>query len=150
MKGFVEDIEDLTVENAAFRRVIYTGKHLQLVLIALKAGEEIGAETHLGHDQFFRVEKGRGEVWIDGERTKIKRDDAIVVPAGASHNIVNTGSKSLKLYTLYAPPQHRDGLVRATKADAAATEEHFDGKATESPATAKSTSRRGPNAKPAD
>lgn len=150
MKGFVEDIEDLTVENAAFRRVVYTGKHLQLVLMALKAGEEIGAETHLGHDQFFRVEKGKGEVWIDGERTKIKRDDAIVVPAGASHNIVNTGSKSLKLYTLYAPPQHHDGVVRATKADAAATEEHFDGETTESPAPAKSTSRRGSHDKPAD
>ena len=150
MKGFVEDIEDLTVENAAFRRVIYTGKHLQLVLMALKAGEEIGAETHLEHDQFFRVEKGRGEVWIDGERSKIKRDDAIVVPAGASHNIVNTGSKSLKLYTLYAPPQHQDGVVRATKADTAATEEHFDGKTTEAPATAKATSRRGSHDKPAD
>ena len=150
MKGFVEDIEDLTIENAAFRRVIYTGKHLQLVLMALKAGEEIGAETHLDHDQFFRVEKGKGEVWIDGERTKIKRDDAIVVPAGASHNIVNTGSKSLKLYTLYAPPQHQDGVVRATKADAAASEEHFDGKTTESPVTAKSTSRRGSHDKPSD
>ncbi len=145
MKGFIEDIEDLTVENAAFRRVIYTGKHLQLVLMALKAGEEIGAEVHLDHDQFFRVEKGKGEVWIDGERTRIKRDDAIVVPAGASHNIVNTGSKSLKLYTIYAPPQHQDGVVRATKADAASTEEHFDGKTTEASASApaKSTSRRG-------
>ena len=131
MKGFIENIEDLTVENAAFRRVLYTGKHLQLVLMALKAGEEIGAETHLGHDQFFRVEKGKGEVWIDGERTKIKRDDAIIVPAGASHNVVNTGSKSLKLYTLYGPPQHRDGVVRATRADAEGGEEHFDGKTTE-------------------
>ena len=104
MKGFIEDIEDLTVENVAFRRVVYTGKHLQLVLMALKEGEEIGPETHLGHDQFFRVEKGKGEVWIDGERTRIKRDDAIIVPAGASHNIINTGSKSLKLYTLCAAP----------------------------------------------
>ena len=150
MKGFVEDIEDLAVENAAFRRVIYTGKHLQLVLMALKAGEEIGAATHVGHDQFFCVVKGKGEAWIDGERTKIKRDDAIIVPAGASHNIVNTGSKSLKLYTLYAPPQHHDALVCATKADAAATEEHFDGKTTESPAPAKSARRRGTHAKPTD
>lgn len=150
MKGFVEDIEDLTVENAAFRRVAYTGKHLQLVLMALKPGEEIGAETHVGHDQFFRIEKGKGEVWIDGDRTKIKRDDAIVVPAGASHNIINTGSKSLKLYTLYAPPQHRDGVVRATKADAAATEECFDGATTESPAPAKPPRRRGANDKSAD
>jgi mannose-6-phosphate isomerase-like protein (cupin superfamily) len=148
MKGFVEDIEDLTVENAAFRRVLYTGKHLQLVLMALKPDEEIGAETHLGHDQFFRVEKGKGEVWIEGERTKIKRDDAIIVPAGASHNIVNTGSKSLKLYTLYAPPQHRDGVVRATKTDAAAAEEHFDGKTTEAAASAKPASSRGAHAKP--
>lgn len=149
MKGFIENIEDLTVENAAFRRVLYTGKHLQLVLMALKAGEEIGAETHLGHDQFFRVEKGKGEVWIDGERTKIKRDDAIIVPAGASHNVVNTGSKSLKLYTLYGPPQHRDGVVRATRADAEGGEEHFDGKTTESPAPAKSTNRRESHYKPA-
>jgi mannose-6-phosphate isomerase-like protein (cupin superfamily) len=148
MKGFVEDIEDLTVENAAFRRVLYTGKHLQLVLMALKPDEEIGAETHIGHDQFFRVEKGKGEVWIDGERTKIKRDDAIIVPAGASHNIVNTGSKSLKLYTLYSPPQHHDGVVRATRADADAAEEHFDGKTTESAAPAKSASSRRVHAKP--
>lgn len=131
MKGFVEDIEDLTVENAAFRRVVCTDQHLILVLLALKAGEEIGAETHLGHDPFLPVENGKGEVWIDGERTKIKRDDAIVVPAGASHNIFNTGSKSLNLYTLYAPPQHHDGVAPATKADAAATEEHFDGKTTD-------------------
>ncbi len=150
MKGFVEDIGDLTVENAAFRRVVYTGKHLQRVLMALKAGEEIGAETNLGHDQFFRVEKDKGEVWIDGERTKIKRDDAIIVPAGASHNFVNTGSKSLKLYTLYASPQHQDGVVRATKSDVVATEEHFDGKTTEASAPAKSTSRRESHDKPAD
>ena len=148
MKGFVEDIEDLTVENAAFRRVLYTGKHLQLVLMALKAGEEIGGETHPDHDQFFRVEKGRGEVWIDGQRTRINRDDAIVVPAGANHNIVNTGSKSLKLYTLYAPPQHRVGVVCATKADAAATEERFDGSTTEAPAATGSALASDPNVKP--
>ena len=148
MKGFIEDIEDLTVENAAFRRVLYTGRHLQLVLMALKAGEEIGAEIHPDHDQFFRVEKGKGEVWIDGERTKVKRDDAIVVPAGATHNIVNTGSKSLKLFTLYGPPEHRDGVVRSTKAEAAATEEHFEGGVTEPPATAKPRRRRAADAKP--
>jgi mannose-6-phosphate isomerase-like protein (cupin superfamily) len=149
VKGFVDDIADLTAENAAFRRVLYTGKHLQLVVMSLKAGEEIGAETHRGHDQFFRVEKGKGEVWIDGDRTKIRRDDAIVVPAGANHNIVNTGSKSLKLYTLYAPPQHHDGVVRATKADAAASEEHFDGTTTESPAPSASKGRRESHDKPA-
>ena len=131
MKGFVEDIEELTENNDRFRRVLYTGKHLQLVLMALKPGEEIGEEVHADHDQFFRVEKGKGEVVIDGTRTKIKSDDAIIVPAGARHNVVNTGDKPLKLYTLYGPPEHRDGVVRATKAEAEASEEHFDGKTTE-------------------
>ncbi len=131
MKGFVDDIEDLTESNTDFRRVLYTGKYLQLVLMALKPGEEIGEEVHTDHDQFFRVEKGKGEVVIDGVRTKIKSDDAIVVPAGARHNVVNTGEKPLKLYTIYGPPEHRDGVVRATKAEAEATEEHFDGQTSE-------------------
>lgn len=131
MNGFVEDIETLTEENKDFRRVLYTGRYVQLVLMALNPGEEIGEEVHAEHDQFFRVEKGKGEVWIDGQRTEIKSDDAIIVPAGASHNVVNTGEKSLKLYTLYGPPEHRDGVVHATKADAEAQEEHFDGKTTE-------------------
>ena len=131
MKGFVADIEDLTEDNKDFRRVLYTGKHLQLVLMALKPGEEIGEEVHADHDQFFRIEKGKGEVWIDGVRTRIKSDDAIIVPAGARHNVINTGEKSLKLYTLYGPPDHRDGIVRTTKAEAEATEEHFDGTTTE-------------------
>ena len=131
MKGFVADIEELTEENSDFRRVLYTGKNLQLVLMAIQPGEEIGEETHADRDQFFRVEKGKGEVWIDGHRSKIKSDDAIVVPAGARHNIVNTGDKPLRLYTLYAPPEHRDGTLQATKADADAQEEHFDGKTTE-------------------
>jgi len=131
MKGFVADIEELTEDNKDFRHVLYTGKHLQLVLMALKPGEEIGEEVHPDHDQFFRVEKGKGEVWIDGKRTKIKSDDAILVPAGATHNVINTGDKSLKLYTIYGPPDHRDGIVRATKADAEAVEEHFDGATTE-------------------
>ena len=131
MKGFVDDIDRLTVENKDFRRVLYTGKHLQLVLMALRPGEEIGEEVHDDHDQFFRIEKGVGEVWIDGKRTKIKADDAIIVPAGARHNVVNTGDKKLKLYTVYGPPDHKDGIVRATKAEAEATEEHFDGTTTE-------------------
>ena len=131
MKGFVDDIEDLTESNKDFRRVLYTGKHLQLVLMTLQPGEEIGEEVHEDHDQFFRVEKGKGEVWIDGERTKIKSDDAIIVPAGAKHNVINTGDKSLKLYTLYGPPDHKDGVVHKTKADAEASEEHFDGTTTE-------------------
>jgi len=131
MKGFVEEIQELTDENDDFRRVLYTGKHLQLVLMALKPGEAIGEEVHEDHDQFFRIEKGKGEVVIDGTRTKIKRDEAIIVPAGARHNVINTGDKPLKLYTIYGPPEHRDGVVRETKADAEASEEHFDGTTTE-------------------
>jgi mannose-6-phosphate isomerase-like protein (cupin superfamily) len=131
MKGFVEDIEDLTEENDDYRRVLYTGKHLQLVLMSLAPGEEIGEEVHKDRDQFFRVEKGKGEVWIDGVRTKIKGDDAIVVPAGARHNILNTHHKLLKLYTLYGPPNHRDGFAAATKAEAEASKERFGGKTTE-------------------
>jgi mannose-6-phosphate isomerase-like protein (cupin superfamily) len=131
MKGFIDDIEDLTEENTDFRRVLYTGKHLQLVLMCLKPGEEIGEEVHDDRDQFFRVEEGEGEVVIDGRRSEIGDDDAIIVPAGARHNIVNTGDEPLKLYTLYAPPEHKDGLVHATKEEAEAGEEHFDGVTTE-------------------
>lgn len=131
MNGFVDNIEDLTLGNKDFRRVVYTGKHTQLVLMSLRKGEEIGEEVHEDGDQFFRVEKGKGEVVIDGERHKIRRDDAIVVPAGARHNVINTGDKSLKLYTLYAPPEHKDGTVHHTKAEAEEREEHFDGVTTE-------------------
>jgi mannose-6-phosphate isomerase-like protein (cupin superfamily) len=101
------------------------------VLMAIQPGEEIGEEVHDDRDQFFRVEKGRGEVLIDGNRSKIKSDDAVIVPAGARHNVVNTGDKPLRLYTLYAPPEHREGTVHGTKAEADAAEEHFDGKTTE-------------------
>ncbi len=131
MKGFVADIEKLTEENTDFRRVLYTGKNMQLVLMSLKAGEEIGEEVHEDRDQFFRVEQGSGEVLIDGKRTPVKADDAIIVPAGARHNVVNTGKQSLQLYTLYGPPEHKEGTVRVTKAQADAQEEHFDGKTTE-------------------
>ena len=131
MKGFIADIEKLTTGNGDFRRVLYTGKHLQLVLMALAPGEEIGEEVHADHDQFFRIEKGKGEVVIDGVTTAIKADDAVIVPAGARHNVINTGSKRLRLYTIYGPPDHKDGIVRATKAEAEATEEHFDGVTTE-------------------
>ncbi|WP_374534366.1 cupin domain-containing protein [Phenylobacterium sp.] len=131
MKGFVDDIEDLTESNKDFRRVLYTGKHLQLVLMTLQPGEEIGEEVHDTHDQFFRFEKGKGQVVIDGVSHKIKADYGVIVPAGARHNVVNTGDKPLKLYTLYGPPEHRDGVVRATKAQAEAGEEHFDGVLTE-------------------
>ena len=131
MNGFVKDIEELTEANKDFRRVLYTGKHLQLVLMALKPGEEIGEEVHADTDQFFRVEKGTGEILIDGNPASIKSDDAMIVPAGARHNVINTGDKPLLLYTLYGPPEHKDGIVRATKAEAEASEEHFDGKTTE-------------------
>jgi mannose-6-phosphate isomerase-like protein (cupin superfamily) len=131
MRGFVDDIEAMTEWNADFRRVLYTGQHLQLVLMALPPGEEIGEEIHRDTDQFFRVEEGKGEVWIDGRKTKIKSDAAILVPAGARHNIKNTGSEPLKLYTLYSPPVHSDGTVHTTKAEAEASEEHFAGRTTE-------------------
>lgn len=129
MKGFVGNIEKLTEENADFRRVLYTGNYLQLVLMSLKPGEEIGAEVHDDRDQFFRVEAGEGEILIDDNRTKVKADDAMIVPAGARHNVMNTGKELLQLYTLYGPPEHKDKTVHATKADV--TEEHFDGKTTE-------------------
>ena len=131
MKGFVANIEALTVENADFRRVLYTGKYLQLVLMTLKPGEEIGEEVHEDHDQFFRIEGGSGEVLIDGKRTPIKDDDAVIVPAGARHNVINTGDEPLALYTLYGPPEHREGVVHKDKAEADASEEHFDGTTTE-------------------
>ena len=131
MQGFVDNIETLTTGNTDFRRVLYTGKYLQLVLMALKPGEEIGEEVHEDHDQFFRIESGSGEVLIDGKRTPIKDDDAILVPAGARHNVFNTGNEPLTLYTLYGPPEHHEGVVRATKAEADAKEEHFDGQTTE-------------------
>jgi mannose-6-phosphate isomerase-like protein (cupin superfamily) len=131
MKGFITDIEKLTEENGDFRRVLYTGKNLQLVLMAIQPGEEIGAEVHKDRDQFFRVEKGEGEVRVDGVATHIEGGDGFTVPAGAQHNVVNIGSIPLQLYTLYAPPEHRDGVVYATKAEAEAATEHFDGKTTE-------------------
>jgi mannose-6-phosphate isomerase-like protein (cupin superfamily) len=131
MKGFVDDIEEKTERNANFRRVLYTGKQMQLVLMAIPPGEEIGEEVHDDRDQFFRVEEGEGEFWIDGVRTRIQSDWAIVVPSGARHNVKNTGKEPLKLYTLYAPPEHVDGTVHATRADAEASEEHFDGRTTE-------------------
>jgi mannose-6-phosphate isomerase-like protein (cupin superfamily) len=131
MKGFVENIEEQTVENHDFRRVIYTGEHAQLVLMTLQPGEEIGEEVHEGIDQFFRVETGTGEVVIDSRRTPIEDGTAIVVPSGARHNVMNTGPAPLRLYTLYSPPHHEDGTVHRTKADADASREHFTGRTTE-------------------
>lgn len=130
MKGFVQNIEAITVKNEDFRQVLYTAKNCQLVLMALKPKEEIGAEVH--HlDQFFRVEEGNGEAVLDTVRTPIKAGFAVLVPAGTKHNIINTGSVPLKLYTLYAPPNHRDAVVHHTRADAEKDNEHFDGKTTE-------------------
>ena len=130
MKGFVKDIENIAVKNAEFRRVLYTAKNCQLVVMALKPQEEIGAEVHT-LDQFFRVEEGSGEAIIDGARTAITAGFGIIVPAGAKHNIVNTGSAPLKLYTIYSPPNHRDGVVHHSRGDAEADNEKFDGKTTE-------------------
>ncbi|HRE44246.1 MAG TPA: cupin domain-containing protein [Terricaulis sp.] len=131
MKGFVGDIEDLTEKNTDFRRVLYTGNNIQLVLMAIQPGDEIGEEIHHDRDQFFRIEAGEGEVWIDGVCNKVKEDDGIIVPQGARHNVVSTGSKPLRLYTIYGPPEHVDGTVHKTRKDALASHEHFDGKTTE-------------------
>jgi len=131
MNGFVGSIEALTLSNEDFRRVLYTGRHIQLVLMSLAVGEEIGEEVHEENDQFFRVEDGDGEVAIDGHVTRIEGASAIVIPAGARHNVRNTGKKALKLYTLYGPPHHADGTVHHTRADAEVAVEHFAGDTTE-------------------
>jgi mannose-6-phosphate isomerase-like protein (cupin superfamily) len=131
MKGYVADIETLTEDNSAFRHVLYTGQHLQLVLMALKPGEAIGMETHDTHDQFFRIETGKGTALIDGLTHKVKGGDCVIVPAGAVHNVTNSGKKTLRLYTLYAPPEHMDGLEQRTKSAAETADEAFDGVATE-------------------
>jgi mannose-6-phosphate isomerase-like protein (cupin superfamily) len=130
MKGYVKNIESIAVENKDFRQVLYTAKNCQLVVMALKPKEEIGMEVHQ-LDQFFRVEEGTGEAILDGVHSKINAGFAVLVPAGANHNIINTGSFPLKLYTLYAPPNHRDGVVHHTRAEAEKDDEHFDGKTTE-------------------
>ena len=131
MQGFVDNIEALTEQNDDFRRVVYTGHNLQLVLMTLQPGDEIGEEVHDDRDQFFRIEEGSGEIWIDGKANMVKSDDGIIVPQGASHNVVNTGTDPLRLYTIYGPPEHIDGTVHVTAADAAGAHEHFDGKTTE-------------------
>lgn len=132
MKGFKTNIEKDSIENKNFRKVVYTGPHLQVVLMSLGEGEEIGEETHKDTDQFFRIESGNGKCIIDGNEYQVKDGDVIVVPAGAKHNVINTNSEEdLKLYTIYAPPHHKDGIVRATKQDAEDKEEEFDGKTTE-------------------
>ena len=131
MKGYVEDIGQATVNNPNFREVLYTGKYSQLVLMSLQPGEEIGSEVHPDVDQFFRFEKGTGQVVINGVTHAIAAEFAVVVPAGAEHNVINTGGEELKLYTIYSPAEHQDGIVRHTKAEAIAQPEEFDGKTTE-------------------
>ncbi len=132
IKGYVTAIEKETRKNTDFRRVLYTGKYSQLVLMSMKPGEEIGEETHEDVDQFFRFEGGEGKVIIDGVGHAVKDGHAVIVPAGAKHNVINTSKQSeLKLYTVYSPPEHQDKIVRRTKAEAMANEEHFNGKTTE-------------------
>lgn len=124
MTGFVDNIEKLTEENDFFRKVIFTGKHQQLVLMSLLPKEEIGMEIHETVDQFFRIEKGEGKVIINGEEKTVKADDAIIVPTGAQHNVINVSeTEKLKLYTIYSPPNHKDGTIHKTKAEAMADEE---------------------------
>ena len=132
MKGCVTGLEKETAKNSDFRRVLYTGKHSQLVLMCLKPGEEIGEETHTDVDQFFRFETGEGKVVIDGVEHRVKGGSGVIVPAGAKHNVINASKRgNLKLYTIYSPPEHQDGVIRHTKQQALANEEHFDGKTTE-------------------
>ncbi len=131
MKGFVQDIEALTLGNATFRKVLYTSKEMQLVLMTIQPGDEIGEEVHDDVSQFFRFEAGEGEVWIDGVCHKVKADDSAIVPSGARHNVKSTGGEPLRLYTIYSPPEHIDGTVHETSADARAAHEHFDGRTSE-------------------
>jgi mannose-6-phosphate isomerase-like protein (cupin superfamily) len=132
MKGFVSNIEKDALENENFRQILYSGKHSQLVLMSLQPKEEIGMETHLDNDQFFRFEKGEGKCIIDSNEYEISDGTAVVVPAGAQHNIINVSeTEKLKLYTIYSPAHHKDGIVRATKQEALANEAGFDGVTTE-------------------
>lgn len=133
MKGYVDNIEQRTIENEDFRRVLYTGEHLQLVLMTLPPGCDIGEEVHEDRDQFFRIEEGEGEIRIDGAANRVEDDFAVIVPAGARHNVINTGDKPLRLYTIYGPPEHRDKVVHRTKEDAERDHDndHWDGETSE-------------------
>ncbi|MEQ1797615.1 MAG: cupin domain-containing protein [Lacibacter sp.] len=132
MKGYMADIEKLTLENEHFRKVLYTGKHLQLVLMSLKPGEDIGEETHQNVDQFFRFEAGAGKCIIDESEYTVHAGDIIIIPAGAKHNVMNTDpALELKLYTIYSPPNHKEATIRITKEDAENKAEEFDGTTTE-------------------
>ena len=128
MQGYTDNIEELTLKNTNFRQVLFTGKHTQFVLMCLKPGKEIGKEIHHNLDQFFRFEKGQGKVIIGEVETSVKDGSAVIVPGGAEHNIINTSStEDLKLYTLYSPPNHKDGTIHVTKAEADLAEEHYEG-----------------------
>lgn len=129
-KGYKDNIESLTTANDNFRKVLYTGEHCQLVLMSLLPNEEIGMEVHNENDQFFRFESGSGKVVINETEYEVKDGDAVIVPTGANHNVI-AGSEGLKLYTIYAPAHHKDGVVRATKKEAEENEAEFDGKTTE-------------------
>ena len=131
MKGYFDNIEKATEDNVEFRKVLYTGNNIQLVLMTIPPGCEIGAEVHDDRDQFFRFEAGTGEVTVDDNVYAVKADDAVIVPQGARHNVVCTGDEPLKLYTIYGPPEHLDGTVHHTPEEAEASHEHFDGKTTE-------------------
>lgn len=132
MKGYITNVEKATLENDYFRKVLYTAKHSQLVLMSLKPNEEIGEEVHDSVDQFFRFEKGEGKAVIEGKASEISDGFVLIVPSGTKHNIINTSStEPLKLYTIYSPPNHADGTVHQTKEAAESQEEHFDGKTTE-------------------
>ncbi|PJC81666.1 cupin domain-containing protein [Candidatus Roizmanbacteria bacterium CG_4_8_14_3_um_filter_36_10] len=132
MEGYTANIEESVLANNSFRQVLYTGKHSQLVLMNLKPKEEIGMEVHSDNDQFFRFEKGEGKCIIDGNEYPLKDGVVIVVPAGANHNVINISeTEDLKLYTIYSPAHHKDGIIRVTKQEAVTNEEEFDGKTTE-------------------
>jgi mannose-6-phosphate isomerase-like protein (cupin superfamily) len=132
MKGYFAHMEQDSIANSNFRKVVYSGKHSQLVLMSLKPSEDIGMEVHSDNDQFFRFEKGNGKCIIDGNEYAVTDGDVIIVPAGAEHNVINTSTtEDLKLYTIYSPAHHKDGIVRATKEEAMANEADFDGVTTE-------------------
>ena len=132
MKGFKSNIEHDTLDNTNFRKVLYTGKHSQLVVMSLRPNEEIGLETHDENDQFLRFEGGEGKVFIDGNEYSVEDGDAVIVPAGAEHNVVNVSdSEELKFNTIYSPPHHKDQIVRKTKQEAEENDEEFDGETTE-------------------
>ncbi len=130
MKGYIDNIESVTESNTDFRRVLYTAKNSQLVVMCIEPGGQIGEETH--HlDQFLRFEFGTAQVILDDVPSDVTDGFAVIIPAGTKHNVINTGENALKLYSIYSPPEHKDGVVHHTKADAEANEEHFDGQTTE-------------------